>query len=61
MNINDRPCIYPMDPEANGGLSDTILGCTFRVSNYLGVGFLEKVCEPVLVQGLKMARLPCEE
>ena len=50
-----------MDPEANGGLSETILGCTFRVSNYLGVGFLEKVCERALVQGLKMARLPCEQ
>lgn len=34
-------------------LTKTIIGCAYEVSNTLGVGFLEKVCENALVVELR--------
>lgn len=38
-------------------LSETILGCAFRVMNTLGCGFLEKVYENALAHELRLAGL----
>jgi GxxExxY protein len=38
-------------------LSETVLGCAFRVSNTLGAGFLEKVYENALTHELRKSGL----
>jgi len=42
-------------------LTETIIGCAFKVSNTLGCGFLEKVYENALVIELKTSGLNCEQ
>ncbi len=42
-------------------LTETIIGCAFRVSNELGCGFLEKVYENALVHELKKAGLTVQQ
>jgi len=39
------------------GLTERILGAVFDVSNTLGAGFLEKVCERALLQELRLRDL----
>ncbi|MCC7508794.1 MAG: GxxExxY protein [Planctomycetes bacterium] len=38
-------------------ITDAIIGCAFRVSNALGAGFNEKVCENALAHELRKAGL----
>ena len=52
----DEAAIYP---EAD--LSERILGSAFKVHNYLGVGFLEKVYENALVHELGRERIRVEQ
>ena len=40
-------------------ITRTVIGCTHRVSNTLGVGFLEKVYENALAIELRSAGLKC--
>jgi GxxExxY protein len=42
-------------------ITEKIIGCTFQVSNKLGVGFLEKVYENALIHELKKAGLKVEK
>jgi len=42
-------------------ITEKIIGCTFQVSNNLGVGFLEKVYENALNHELKKAGLKVEK
>ncbi len=42
-------------------LTETIIGCAFRVANTLGVGFLEKVYENSLAHELRKAGLMVEQ
>jgi GxxExxY protein len=42
-------------------LTETIIGCAFRVANALGVGFLEKVYENALAHELRKAGLMVEQ
>jgi len=42
-------------------ITEKIIGCTFQVSNKLGVGFLEKVYENALNHELKKAGLKVEK
>lgn len=44
-------------PDAEGLLSESVLGCAFRVSNALGAGFLEKVYENALTHELRRSGL----
>ena len=47
------------DEHRLGGVTESILGCDFRVSNGLGSGFLEKVYENALVYELEKAGHRC--
>lgn len=47
--------------EDNNKLTESIIGCAFKVSNTLGIGFLEKVYENALVIELNVASLKCEQ
>src|SRR5436853_7390134 len=42
-------------------MTETIIGCAMKVSNTLGVGFLEKVYENALVVELRKAGLAVEQ
>jgi GxxExxY protein len=42
-------------------LTETIIGCAFRVANVLGVGFFEKVYENALAHELRKAGLAVEQ
>ncbi len=42
-------------------ITEEIIGCSFRVSNLLGVGFLEKVYENALAYELKRSGLNIEQ
>ncbi|MBI1786462.1 MAG: GxxExxY protein [Acidobacteria bacterium] len=42
-------------------ITETIIGCAFRVANSLGCGFLEKVYENALAHELKKAGLHVEQ
>jgi len=42
-------------------LTETIIGCAFKVSNTLGCGFLEKVYENALAIEIKTSGLKCEQ
>src|SRR6185503_3934214 len=42
-------------------ITETIIGCAMKVSNTLGVGFLEKVYENALVVELRKAGLAVEQ
>ena len=42
-------------------LTETIIGCAFKVSNTLGCGFLEKVYENALVIEINKTGLKCEQ
>ena len=42
-------------------VTETIIGCAMKVSNTLGVGFLEKVYENALAIELRKARLVAEQ
>jgi GxxExxY protein len=56
MNTNKGPASWEGDPEeVDAGLSKEIIGCAIKVSNGLGVGFLEKVYENALVHELGKA------
>jgi len=50
-----------MDPNERrselDGLTETIIGCAFNVSNTLGCGFLEKVYENALAQEFRRRRI----
>ena len=50
-----------MDTDKHGLISEKIIGCAFKVSNTLGVGFLEKVYQNSLIielmnEGLKVEK-----
>ena len=50
-----------MDTDKHGLISEKIIGCAFKVSNTLGVGFLEKVYQNALIielmnEGLKVEK-----
>ncbi len=47
--------------EERDKLTENIIGCAFKVSNALGIGFLEKVYENALTIELKMSGLKCEQ
>jgi GxxExxY protein len=42
-------------------LTEKVIGCAFSVSNFLGVGFLEKVYENALAHELRKAGLKVEQ
>jgi GxxExxY protein len=42
-------------------LTETIIGCAFKVSNTLGCGFLEKVYENALAIEIKTSGLKCKQ
>ena len=44
--------VYVDDSQINA-ITETIIGCAFRVANTLGVGFLEKVYENALAYELR--------
>jgi GxxExxY protein len=52
-----------MDTDEHGlnSLSETVIGCAFRVSNGLGAGFLEKVYENALAIEMRKAGLRVEQ
>ena len=49
------------DERRLNGMTETIIGCAFRVANGLGVGFLEKVYENALFHELRKAGLQVEQ
>jgi GxxExxY protein len=49
------------DASRLNALTETIIGCAFRVANTLGVGFLEKVYENALAHELRKAGLTVEQ
>jgi GxxExxY protein len=49
-----------MNEEQLNQLTEKIIGCAFRVSNGLGIGFLEKVYENALVHELRKNGLVAE-
>ncbi|NQT88767.1 GxxExxY protein, partial [bacterium] len=49
------------DQNENAVLTETIIGCVYKVSNTLGVGFLEKVYENALAHELRKAGLGVEQ
>ena len=49
------------DERRLNGMTETIIGCSFRVANGLGVGFLEKVYENALFHELRKAGLQVEQ
>jgi GxxExxY protein len=49
------------DKRRLNGMTETIIGCAFRVANGLGVGFLEKVYENGLFHELRKAGLQVEQ
>ena len=57
MDTDGEAPIDPRDPDADGGLTGIIIGFAIKVSNGLGVGFLEKVYENALVHELMKAGL----
>jgi GxxExxY protein len=52
-----------MDTDAHrwNQITEAIIGCVYRVSNELGCGFLEKVCENALAHELRKAGLSVEQ
>ncbi len=42
-------------------LTERVIGCAFRVSNELGVGFLEKVYENALAYEIRKQGIRCEQ
>jgi len=61
-----------MKPQMNGDerrfdwremseLTERVIRCAFAVSNTLGCGFLEKVCENALAHELRKAGIPAEQ
>ena len=42
-------------------LTEAIIGCAFKVSNTLGIGFLEKVYENALILELEHRGIPVEQ
>ena len=55
-NINKEPMSIEKDV-----LNETIIGCTFKVSNTLGTGFLEKGYENALAIEIKSSGINCEQ
>jgi GxxExxY protein len=49
------------DASRLNALTETIIGCEFRVANVLGVGFLEKVYENALAHELRKTGLAVEQ
>jgi GxxExxY protein len=47
--------------ERINGITEKIIGCAFRVSNTLGIGFLEKVYENALAYELRKLGLPVRQ
>ena len=47
--------------EEKDRLTETIIGCAFKVSNTLGCGFLEKVYENALAIEISESGLKCEQ
>ena len=47
--------------DEHGDLTEQIIGCAIKVSNGLGVGFLEKVYENALVHELRKSGLSVEQ
>jgi GxxExxY protein len=43
------------------GIAEKVIGCAYKVSNSLGVGFLEKVYENALVHEIKKAGLKVKQ
>lgn len=60
MNTDENSLLIKMSEEKDK-LTETIIGCAFKVSNTLGTGFLEKVYENSLAIELKMSGLTCEQ
>ena len=52
--------ITMVDDELNG-ITEKIIGCAYKVSTVLGVGFLEKVYENALAHELRKAGLKVEQ
>jgi GxxExxY protein len=48
-------------PGGQDPLTETVLGCAFKVANTLGAGFLEKVYENALAHELRKAGLEVEQ
>jgi GxxExxY protein len=49
-----------MNEQELNALTERIIGCAFKVSNALGIGFLEKVYENALVHELRKNGLTAE-
>ena len=52
--------VRKMNEEQLNQLTEKIIGCAFKVSNRLGIGFLEKVYENALVHELRKNGLVAE-
>ncbi|MDD4891947.1 MAG: GxxExxY protein [Phycisphaerae bacterium] len=50
-----------MEHEDLNSITEAIIGCAFRVSNALGIGFLEKVYENAMVHELQKAGLNVQQ
>jgi GxxExxY protein len=50
-----------INPQAINQITEKIMGCAFRVSNQLGVGFLEKVYENALAHDIRKAGLKANQ
>ena len=46
--------------EELNAITETVIGCAFKVGSALGPGYLEKVYENALVHELRKAGLPVE-
>lgn len=53
----------PLDTDEHRlkAITETIIGCAFKVSNQLGCGFLEKVYENALLHEIRKAGLKAEQ
>ena len=49
------------EEEILNGLTERIIGCVYAVSNDLGCGFLEKVCENAMVVALHESGLTVQQ
>ena len=49
------------DDDVLNTISERIIGCAFKVSNRLGVGFVEKVYENALVHDLRKVGLDVKQ
>jgi len=60
---SQRPQSNGSEPESDErasleALVETVVGAAYEVSNVLGAGFLEKICERALIEELRLRGLP---